>query len=125
MGKHGARFHAPTRVDSGPRPMTAAERALVARLIEGATNGRRELREQLATARVLPGCDCGCGSFRIVTDDSTSDRGAVVAEGFVDREGRTPIGVLLSTAAGRLSYVEIYDVERQDGDSALQLPAAE
>jgi len=105
--------------------MTAAERALVARLIEGAPDRRRELREQLATARVLPGCDCGCGSFRIVTDDSTSDRGAVVAEGFVDREGRTPIGVLLSTAAGRLSYVEIYDVERQDGDSALQLPAAE
>jgi len=105
--------------------MTAAERALVARLIEGAPDRRRELREQLATARALLGCDCGCGSFRIVTDDSTSDRGAVVAEGFVDREGRSPIGVLLSTAVGHLSYVEIYDVERRDGDPALQLPAAE
>jgi len=104
--------------------MTAAERALVARLIEGATNGRRELQEQLVNARVLPGCDCGCGSFRIVTDDSTSEQGGVVSEGFVDRKGRTPIGVLLSTARGRLSYVEIYDVEGRDGDPALQLPAA-
>ena len=104
--------------------MTAAERALVARLIEGAPDRRRELREQLATARVLPGCDCGCGSFRIVTDDSTSEQGGVVSEGFVDRKGRTPIGVLLSTARGRLSYVEIYDVEGRDGDPSLQLPAA-
>lgn len=110
--------------------MTSAEHALVARLIDGVPENlgprirRQELREQLAEARVLPGCDCGCGSFRIVTDRLSSDQGLVVSEGFVEREGRAPIGVLLSTARGRLSYVEIYDVEGRDGDPPMPLPAA-
>jgi hypothetical protein len=125
MVKHGEPAKGAGETDqTSPRAMTPAERALVARLIEGAPDHRRQLLEQLAEARVLPGCDCGCGSFRIVTDGSGLDQGFVVSEGFVEREGRTPIGVLLSTARGRLSYVEVYDVEARDGDPPMLLPAA-
>jgi hypothetical protein len=58
-------------------------------------------------------------------ESSSADHGAVVSEGFVDREGRSPIGVLLSTANRCLSYVEIFDPDRRDGDPPLELPAAD
>jgi len=108
------------------RPLSAEEQGIVLRMIELApTELRESLRSGLRAATFRPGCSCGCGSFDLEYGDKPlPDKGGVIAEGFIDREPLTPIGVLLSVFGGRPTGIEFYDLERRDGDPPVPYPDA-
>jgi hypothetical protein len=104
---------------------TAEERALVERLIElSPADLQPSLRD--AFARLEPGekCKCGCGTFAIEYPGVTRTQHGLVAEGFIDRPGDAPIGVMLFAVGARPTRLEVYVPERVDGDPPLSLPKA-
>lgn len=55
------------------RPINDLERALVSGVLTSAGDGFEALRAQLPTARVVPGCECGCGTIDFVYDEEAVD----------------------------------------------------
>jgi hypothetical protein len=101
-----------------PRPLSEAERAVLAWLIERPAT-RAALGAQLATADVVSVCSCGCGSIGLqVSDDapraSWSHEGEerdwfqVTAQVEPD-DDRTMPGVVLTVAGGTLDELELWD----------------
>jgi hypothetical protein len=112
------------RVAETPRNLTPDEIQVLQRLIELAPADQQEaLRLNLGRARAGVPCACGCGGFQILVDgESKTEQDWLVAEGFVDRGDRQPLGVLLFASNDRPTYLEFYDSQRQDDDPPIPLP---
>ncbi|WP_238015645.1 hypothetical protein KZZ52_19815 [Dactylosporangium sp. AC04546] len=96
-----------------PRPLTPAERAVLATLVAHA--GRAELTAQLATARVTAVCDCGCASVRLATTGPALPRAAVKAMSEHGRDDHVAVGAaagrvdaVLHVVGGRLHELELF-----------------
>jgi hypothetical protein len=96
------------------RELTGSERALIEWLIQNGTGDSAELLGQLAQARVVSRCGCGCPTIDLAIGTRTgSTRGAsaVVA----DAVGQSPecyaVGVVLHVREGFLSELEVYPYE--------------
>lgn len=95
-----------------PRPLTAAESAVLALLLSVEFPGVDELRLQAASAAVVRRCDCGCPSVALEVPEGVplasglSSR-LVPAEGVVSPIGDgVPGEIILFVDDGRLSYLE-------------------
>jgi hypothetical protein len=108
MSSHRAQMRAgPT-----PRPLSAAERAvLVSVLLHADFDGRDGLLAAVDGVLVVGGCGCGCGSVDLRGADDAGDGAAyrVPNEAVVlDGEGNAIGGVLVFAANGYLRQLEIY-----------------
>lgn len=55
------------------RPINKHEVALVAALLSPELQGFMALRDQIPSANVVPGCECGCGTIDFIFDDHGAD----------------------------------------------------
>lgn len=89
------------------RPLSGAEKAVVARLIE--LSGTR----YALPARVVGRCDCGCASVDFALDGPF---GVIIADAY----GRTPagigVGVLLWARGSEISTLEVYMLRTDTGE---------
>jgi hypothetical protein len=122
-------------MDVEPRPLTPAERSILDLLLAHEFDGAAELREQVATARVVGRCDCGCPTVYI--EPSPGTRSSEVRTRLAPIEGRVePVGdgppgdIMLFLDGGRLDsleYVWYGDVPPKDWPtldriSVIELP---
>lgn len=95
-----------------PRPLSALERDLVARLIRAAGEPIS------APSQVVARCECGCATVDFIADTA----GARIGR---DASGRTPdgidVGVILWVKEGRAAGLEIY----MFGTDTSELPLPE
>ncbi|MET7403387.1 hypothetical protein ABZS66_58925 [Dactylosporangium sp. NPDC005572] len=96
-----------------PRPLTPAERAVLAALVGFAA--REELTAQLASARVTAECDCGCASVRLATTGPALPRAAVKAMSEYRRDDHVAVAAtagrvdaVLHVVGGRLHELELF-----------------
>ena len=93
-----------------PRPLTEAERAVLARLC--AIN---ELRvpsaEELTALRVVGGCDCGCASVDFRPEPFA---GQILGEGYGVTPSGIDVGLILWGYEDSLGALEIYMVGVED-----------
>lgn len=94
----------------GGREIAEDERRFVERLLDLAGPAATPHREQLAGARVLRACSCGCPSF-----DFAGVPDGEISAPFVDTLATLPdgkdVGVILWARGGRLKGVEVYSFE--------------
>ena len=100
---------------TGPRPLTATERALVDELLDSGFDGVAELRAQARRASASTGCECGCVTIDLHVPDElpvSSAAGPAPVEGtVVDGDGEPIGGVLLFVEHGRLAGLEVYSFD--------------
>ncbi len=95
-----------------PRPLTQAESAVLALLLEVEFLGVDALRVQASSAAVVGGCDCGCPSIAFMVPDDLPlalrlTSRLAPTEGLVHpQDGNLPGEILLFVDDGRLSYLE-------------------
>ena len=96
------------------RPINDLERALVSGILASEGDGFEALRAQLPTARVVPGCKCGCGTIDFVYDDDAVDLPRSTAANPVDpspsvtdESGAVVGSLILFLKDGLLSSLEI------------------
>ena len=97
-----------------PRALTAAERALLGRLVAFADVP--ELTAQVDTARVVSTCDCGCASVGLRTDAPPVPENVVAQRSATGRPdwfavsaaGRGGVSVVLHVLSGFVGELEIY-----------------
>ena len=108
-----------TRVVDPPRRLSDDERATLeyllgddAPVLQDEGPGRAELRSQIAHARVVGECTCGCPSVDLVVDPAATPahvfRGLLEAYGR-DETGRRAYVHVFVTADGYLSGLEYYN----------------
>ena len=95
------------------RPLDADERAVLGFLLTADVSGAAQLREQVAGARVVGGCECPCPSVELAVPAAAPS--AALPEGLYSVEaevlsgGDEPAGgVMLFIERGRISYLEYY-----------------
>jgi hypothetical protein len=108
------------------RALTAAERGLLEWLLEHGTAEARGFLPQLARARVVSGCTCGCPTIHFAMNEGES--AATGPHTFLaDFVGRSPegveVGVILRARGGEISELEVYSFGGVDG--AFGLPGIE
>jgi hypothetical protein len=93
------------------RPLTGQERTLLAWLIQNGNGNSEELMAQLAEARVVSRCGCGCPTIDLAIgtkSEPTRGGSSIVA----DVSGKSPegydVGVILHVREGLLSELEVY-----------------
>ena len=93
------------------RALTDEERRLLAWLIQSGTGNSAELMAQLAEARVVSRCGCGCPTIDLAIgtrSEPTRGGSSIVA----DVSGKSPegydVGVILHVREGLLSELEVY-----------------
>ena len=107
------------------RPFSPQERGVIERLIELAPAEQREsLAEGVRISEAGEPCSCGCGSFDIDYPGKRPAQHWLVAEGFVDRPGRSLMSVMLFAVDGRADFLEVYAPEHLDGDPPIPFPTA-
>jgi hypothetical protein len=100
-----------THMTDASRPLDADELALLDFLLQADVPGAAQLREQVADARVVGGCDCPCPSVELETPAAAPPAGLpdglYPVEAEVVPVGEEPAGVvMLFIERGRLSYLE-------------------
>jgi hypothetical protein len=99
------------RPPAEPRPLRPEEReGLLALLGHADFEGRDALLAQVDAARVAGGCDCGCATVDLAVDAAAARCPTPIPnEATVLGDRGEPVGgVLLHTADGRLSTLEVY-----------------
>ena len=98
-------------MDIEPRPLSDVELAVANLLLSGQFDGVGPLRQQVAGAKVVGRCDCGCPTIYLLPDPSAPS--APVAGPLAPAELRVmPVGegppgeVLLFIEAGRVASLE-------------------
>ena len=93
------------------RELTGHERTLLQWLIQHGTGSVPELMAQLAEARVVSRCRCGCPTIDLAIGtrtDSTRGGSDIVADAFGQSPEGYPVGVILHVREGLLSELEVY-----------------
>jgi hypothetical protein len=108
------------------RPLMAEERDFVAWLLRNGQPGATALLLQLADARVVAGCNCGCASvdFGVGGQRPDPDAGMRVVSDFWWRaEDRHVYGVFVFVRGDALAGLEVWSVD--GGPSPVGLPEVE
>jgi hypothetical protein len=71
-GKRFAMHYADRQSDSGLRPLSEQERAVILALLDRPFVGRDELIDQLPTALAKRGCDSGCPTIALAVENTVS-----------------------------------------------------
>ncbi len=106
------------------RPLTPTEHELLSDLLAQANDEAGTLREQLADARVVSSCTCGCGSIGFVPTGCSVHRDRPEATLFpiegdvLDDQGQVVGGLILFVREGRMHDLEVYSFD----DEPLPLP---
>jgi hypothetical protein len=93
------------------RELTEPERALLQWLIQNGTGNATELMAQLAEARVVSRCGCGCPTIDLAIGTragSTREGSDIVADAFGESPEGYAVGVILHVREGLLSELEVY-----------------
>lgn len=93
------------------RPLTNQERALLEWLIQNGTGNSTELMAQLAEARVVSRCGCGCPTIDLAIGtrvEPTRGGSDIVADAFGKSPEGYAVGVILHLREGLLSELEVY-----------------
>lgn len=89
-----------------PRALTEEERALIGWMLR--ESSERRFMEQLANARVVSGCDCGCASINLEIDGYPPPTGGLRIIGdYLFGEGDTLQGAFVFEQGGALSGLEL------------------
>jgi hypothetical protein len=95
-----------------PRPLSAAERALVLRLLE--FGGKACLPySDVDLLQVVAVCDCGCRSFETLRENMpkpTRGLGAILADCYGTVDGGRAVGLLLWGTETFVTYTEVYSL---------------
>ena len=98
-----------------PRPLTAAERAVVTRMLALAREWPPPLPVALDSLRVVGRCDCGCASVDLASADLASvdlvpdvAERVVIADAYGTTASGVDVGVILWACGARLTGVEVY-----------------
>ena len=92
------------------RPATDAEVAVVRWLLKEAAVGPSPHDVDLASARVVSGCDCGCTSFDFLPLESDAAP-KPVASAVAEWPDGTAAGVILWASEQRVHGVEVHDLD--------------
>jgi hypothetical protein len=96
------------------RPLTIAEHAFVRWLLEQGTDEGRNLLPQLARARVVARCSCGCASvdFSIDGQIASAKSGMSIVSDYrwQDADGRA-FGVFAFAREGLLSGIDLWSID--------------
>ena len=114
-----------------PRALSAAEHALVVRLLEreGLARGSHAA---LADLRVVATCECGCGSIDLEPAAPTAavaGRSRVLVDAYGAVQGGHAVGLILWGTATRVTALELYSLafdppfELPNPDSVADVPA--
>lgn len=89
-----------------PRALTEEERALIGWMLRESSDGR--FMEQLASARVVSGCDCGCASVNLEIDGYPPPTGRLRIIGdYLLGEGASLQGAFVFEQGGVVSGLEV------------------
>ncbi|MEI9941497.1 MAG: hypothetical protein WDO69_30120 [Pseudomonadota bacterium] len=103
-----------------PRPLTEDERVLIGWMLRESSDGR--FIEQLARARVVSGCDCGCASIHLEIDGCPPPAGGLRIIGdYLFGEGDELQGAFVFERGGVLSGLEVCGYG-SDAPARLPLP---
>jgi hypothetical protein len=102
-----------------PRLLTSEEMKLLNWLLENGLPEAKTFAPQVEGIRATPWCDCGCPSISLHVEEGVAlgrSSNAVIS----DVVGKTPegkkIGVLLFQKNGKLSILEVYEMDVIEGD---------
>ncbi|NUS44617.1 MAG: hypothetical protein HOQ24_13130 [Mycobacteriaceae bacterium] len=88
------------------RPLTEVERNVLSAMLDRPFPGAPQLRAQLATARVVGQCHCGCPTVDLAVDVTLP---TAVVDSRIPVEAAVPDGgLILFVEEGRLSSLEYY-----------------
>jgi hypothetical protein len=111
------------RLDSDFRQLDVRERNLLEKLLEGAIEGRDELRAQMSSLTAKQILEDGTLNLRCEAGPPSPGKYAPVAEGWCkDADGMT-ISVLLHL--GKNGYMDMLEIMRFDGGNIVIPPSAE
>jgi hypothetical protein len=101
-----------------PRSLKPEETAVIRVLLEHADfEGRDELLGQVAAARVVGRCGCGCATVVLAVDKEPADDAASYPipnqATVLDEDGNLIGGVLLFVKDGCLAELEVYSFEEE------------
>lgn len=103
------------------RPLTGEERALARRMLEGAGADAAPFLAQLASARVVSRCGCGCASVNFAVEGHPPAVGGLHVLGDYEYDGPEGLtGAFIFEQGGVLSGIEVYGL---DGGAPAALPA--
>lgn len=119
----------PWYLDVEPRKPTAAEVAVLERILAEELPGVERLRMQLDALTVRPSCGCGCPSIALIHPDgpqhpdSNTKAGPLPVDVTILPEGDEPPGgiIVFVTDSGYLVDLEVYS----HGDTIREMPAVE
>ncbi len=119
----------PWYLDAEPRKPTAAEVAVLERILAEDVPGVEGLRRQVADLSVRPSCGCGCPSIALIHPDgpqhpdSSTKAGPLPIDVTILAEGDEPPGgmIVFVTDDCYLVDLEVYSL----GDAIRQMPPIE
>ena len=104
------------------RPLTVAEREIVHWLLEhGSDEGKKHL-PQLARARVVSRCSCGCASVDFSIDGqiaSPKSGMSIVSDYRWDDADGKPLGIFAFVREGLLSGIDLWSIDGRGTASTL------
>jgi uncharacterized protein DUF6984 len=108
-------------MDSDFRPLKAAERALLDKLLDCEFPGRDELRRQLDSVAAQQLYNDGTLALRVTSGQPTAVKGRVPTEGGCPDLDGVIIHVLLHVVNGMMDELEIF---KEDGSDVARPPTA-
>ena len=107
------------------RPLTPEERSLIKWMLEHGIPTARDFVSQLAEARVVTRCCCGCASldFAIGGKVPPAGTGMVTLADYTYQSAGELFGVFVFEQAGLLAGLEVYSLEGQT--TPIRLPCVE
>jgi Domain of unknown function (DUF6984) len=113
--------HSQNPKDSDFRPLEAAERALIEKLLDCEFPGRDELRRQLDSVAAQKVYADGTLALRVLSGQPAAVKGRVPTEGSCPDTDGVMIHVLLHVVNGMMEELEIF---KEDGSNVARPPMA-
>lgn len=107
------------------RPLTAAERVLARWMLDHGESGAEAFLPQLARARVVSRCPCGCASIDFAIEGEPAPSGGLRILGdFLYGPASSPMGVFAFERGGVLAGIEVWSPMGDETPRTLPVPEA-
>jgi hypothetical protein len=102
------------------RPLSTDESTLLRWLLEHGTERAALYIEQIPNVRVVDHCTCGCPTIDLaVSGEAVSGDIEVLSQFHGSTPEAVPVGVLIGASKGKLSYLEVFCFDENDGPFSL------